>query len=119
VSSVDFTTWLTKVYTDKDYDLSFVDHAEAHDFVNWVTPGYYFNYSNAKVDALYTEASTALTASEEDAKLAEAARLVAEDAPAAWLYTAINETAIRTGVTGFPVDFTSNRLNLTGLAMAK
>jgi peptide/nickel transport system substrate-binding protein len=119
VSSVDFTTWLTKVYTNKDYDLSFVDHAEAHDFANWVTPGYYFEYSNAKVNSLYAEASTALTASDEDAKLAEAAKLVAADAPAAWLYTAVNETAIRTGVTGFPVDFTSNRLNLAGLAVAK
>lgn len=119
VNSVDFTTWLTKVYTNKDYDLSFVDHAEAHDFANWVTPGYYFNYSNPEVNALYAEATTALSASEADAKLAEAAKLVAADAPAAWLYTAINETAIRTGVTGFPTDFTSNRLNLTGLADTK
>jgi peptide/nickel transport system substrate-binding protein len=115
VKSVDFTTWLTTVYTDKDYELSFVDHAEAHDFVNWVTPGYYFNYSNGEVDRLYQQATTALSTSEEDAKLAQAARIVAEDAPAAWLYTAIDETAIRTTVKGFPVDFTSNRLNLVDL----
>jgi peptide/nickel transport system substrate-binding protein len=44
---------------------------------------------------------------------------VAEDAPADWLYTAINETAIRSTVTGFPTDFTSNRLNLAGLAVSK
>jgi peptide/nickel transport system substrate-binding protein len=119
VNSVDFTTWLTKVYTNKDYDLSFVDHAEAHDFANWVTPGYYFNYSNSKVNALYAQATAALSQSDADAKLAQAAKLVAADAPAAWLYTAINETAIRTGVTGFPTDFTSNRLNLTGLAETK
>ena len=118
VSSVDFTTWLTKVYTNKDYELSFVDHAEAHDFANWVTPGYYFDYSNGEVNALYGEASTALTASDADAKLAQAAEIVAKDVPAVWLYTAINETAIRTGVTGFPADFTSNRLNLSDLAVA-
>ena len=115
VDVVDFTTWLTKVYTNKDYELSLVDHAEAHDFANWVTPGYYFNYSDPKVDALYGQATTALTSSAADAKLAQAARIVAEDAPADWLYTAINETAIRTGVTGFPTDFTSNRLNLVDL----
>jgi peptide/nickel transport system substrate-binding protein len=119
VKSVDFTSWLTNVYTDKDYELSFVDHAEAHDFANWVTPGYYFNYSNPKVDALYEQATTALSGSEADAKLAQAAELVARDAPADWLYTAINETAIRTTVTGFPTDFTSNRLNLGGLAVSK
>ena len=119
VKSVDFTSWLTNVYTDKDYELSFVDHAEAHDFANWVTPGYYFNYANPEVDALYEQATTALSASEADAKLARAARIVAEDAPADWLYTAINETAIRSTVTGFPTDFTSNRLNLAGLAVSK
>jgi peptide/nickel transport system substrate-binding protein len=119
VNSVDFTTWLTKVYTNKDYELSFVDHAEAHDFANWVTPGYYFNYSDAQVDRLYAEATTALTAAEADAKLAQAARIVAEHAPAAWLYTAINQTAIRTTVRGFPTDFTSNRLNLAGLSVTK
>jgi peptide/nickel transport system substrate-binding protein len=115
VKSVDFTSWLTTVYTNKDYELSFVDHAEAHDFANWVTPGYYFNYSDAKVNRLYEQATTALSAAEADAKLAQAARIVAEDAPAAWLYTAINETAMRTTVKGFPVDFTSNRLNLVDL----
>ena len=119
VKSVDFTTWLTQVYTNKDYELSFVDHAEAHDFANWVTPGYYFNYSNPEVDALYAQATTALSSSDADAKLAEAAKLVAQDAPAAWLYTAVNETAIRTTVKGFPTDFTSNRLNLTNLAVTK
>lgn len=119
VKSVDFTSWLTNVYTDKDYELSFVDHAEAHDFANWVTPGYYFDYSNPEVNALYERATTALSASDADAELAQAARIVAEDAPADWLYTAINETAIRSTVTGFPTDFTSNRLNLAGLAVSK
>lgn len=119
VNSVDFTTWLTQVYTNKDYELSFVDHAEAHDFANWVTPGYYFNYSNPKVNALYAEATTALSSDDAEAKLAEAAKLVAEDAPAAWLYTAVNETAIRTTVQGFPADSTSNRLNLAGLRVTK
>jgi peptide/nickel transport system substrate-binding protein len=119
VKSVDFTSWLTNVYTDKDYELSFVDHAEAHDFANWVTPGYYFDYANPRVDALYEQATTALSSADADAKLAQAAEIVARDAPAAWLYTAINETAIRTTVHGFPTDFTSNRLNLAGLAVSK
>ena len=119
VSSVDFTTWLSKVYTNKDYELSFVDHAEAHDFANWVTPGYYFNYRDARVNRLYEQATTALSTSDADAKLAQAARIVAEAVPAAWLYTAINETAIRTTVKGFPTDFTSNRLNLVDLEVTK
>jgi peptide/nickel transport system substrate-binding protein len=119
VQSVDFTTWLSQVYTDKDYELSFVDHAEAHDFANWVTPGYYFDYSDATVNALYSQATTALSSADADAKLAQAAKIVAEDAPAAWLYTAVNETAIRTTVKGFPTDFTSNRLDLAGLEVTK
>src|SRR5699024_3148497 len=55
VDSVEFSTWLNDVYTNHDYDLSFVDHLEPRDFGNWANPDYYFGYDNADVQKLYTE----------------------------------------------------------------
>lgn len=117
VKQVEFAAWLKDVYTNKDYDLSYVDHAEARDFSNWANPQYYFNYNNAKVQALYAQALSSTTERGSAAKLAEAAKLVAQDAPADWLYTAKTITAIRKSITGVPTNFTSARLNLAGLTV--
>ena len=41
VKVVEFSAWLQDVYTNKDYDLSLVDHNESHDFYQWADPDYY------------------------------------------------------------------------------
>ena len=117
VNQVEFSAWLEDVYTNKDFDLSIVDHAESHDFANWANPDYYFGYDNAQVQSLFAESQTALSAEDAAAKLQQAAKLVAEDAPAEWLLVTVSKTAVATDVTGFPTDFTSARLNVTKLAV--
>lgn len=118
VKPVEFSAWLEDVYTNHDYDLSIVDHAESHDLGNWANPDYYFGYNNPDVQALYAESQTALTADDAAAKLQEAAKIIAEDAPAEWLLVTVSNTAVAKGVTGFPTDFTSARLNVTKLAVS-
>jgi len=117
VNQVEFPAWLEDVYTNHDFDLSIVDHAESRDFQNWANPDYYFGYNNPEVQSLFAEAQTALTADDAAAKLQAAAKIVAEDAPAEFLLVSVSNSAVATGVTGFPADFTSARLNLTKLAV--
>ncbi|GAA4165203.1 ABC transporter substrate-binding protein [Gryllotalpicola daejeonensis] len=119
VNSVEFTTWLNQVFTNKNYDLSLVDHSEAHDFSSWATPGYYFNYDNPKVDELYAQALASTKPGEESQKLAQAAKLVSEDAPADWLYNWTPITAIKSGVKGFPTDGANSRINLADLEVTE
>ncbi|MBF4586294.1 ABC transporter substrate-binding protein [Curtobacterium sp. VKM Ac-2887] len=122
VKRVDFATWLSTVFQapksgERDFDLSMVDHVEARDFGNWANPDYYFGYDNAEVQSLYAES---IAATDEDAKvdaLRKAAKIVSEDAAGEWLYTATEITAVRTGVTGFPVDGGNSRLDLSKLAV--
>ncbi|GAB3615948.1 ABC transporter substrate-binding protein [Okibacterium endophyticum] len=116
VNNVEFATWLNDVYTNKDYDLSYVDHVEARDFGNWANPDYYFGYDNAEVQALYAESVSAVDPGVADEKLREAARIVAEDHAADWLYNATTLTAVREGITGFPTDSLNARIDLGQLA---
>lgn len=116
---VEFATWLEQVYTNKDYDLSFVDHAEARDFGNYANPEYYFNYDNATVQKLYAEALAATSETTVGDKLGEASALVAEDAVAKWLYNYTPTTAINNRVTGFPTSNTNSRINLEGVKVAE
>ncbi|MEV7932971.1 ABC transporter substrate-binding protein [Curtobacterium sp. NPDC089185] len=117
VERVDFATWLSQVFQDKDFQLSMVDHVEARDFGNWANPDYYFGYDNAEVQALYAESLAATSETAKVEALRKAARIVSEDAAGEWLYTATEITAVRKGVTGFPVDGGNSRLDLSKLAL--
>ena len=104
VERVDFNTWLNHVYKNRDYDLSLVDHNESHDFHQWANPDYYYGYNNPRVISLYSQALAASDNAAHDALIAQAARIVSEDAAADWLLNYRVITASRKGVSGFPTD---------------
>ncbi len=116
VNSVDFPTWLNDVYINKDYDLSFVLHTEAHDFENWANPDYYFTYDNPDVQDLYAQSLAATDEAEAADLLAQAARIVSEDSAADWLYNGASVVAVGSNITGFPSINVNERLNLAELA---
>ncbi|HCS61095.1 MAG TPA: peptide ABC transporter substrate-binding protein [Microbacterium sp.] len=118
VNPVEFPTWLEDVYTNKDYDLSFVLHVEPRDFGNFANPDYYFNYDNPEVQRLYAEALAEIDPEASAKLLAEAARIVSEDHAADWLYNGTTITAVRPIVSGFPEDSINSRINLAGVTVA-
>lgn len=118
VDAVEFPTWLEDVYTNKDYELSFVLHVEPRDFGNFADPDYYFGYDNPEVQSLYAEALAETDADASAALLAEAARLVSEDHAADWLYNGATITAVAPSITGFPEDSINSRINLASVAKA-
>ncbi|WP_052961373.1 MULTISPECIES: ABC transporter substrate-binding protein [unclassified Leucobacter] len=117
VKRVEFATWLEQVYTNHDYQLSYVDHAEARDFGNYANPGYYFGYDSAKVQQLYAESLRATDPTTANELLSAAEKQVAADAPAKWLYNYTPTNVISTKVTGFPRANTNSRLNLEGVSI--
>jgi peptide/nickel transport system substrate-binding protein len=118
VDAVEFPTWLEDVYTNKDYELSFVLHVEPRDFGNFADPDYYFGYDNPEVQSLYVEALAETDADASAELLSEAARLVSEDHAADWLYNGATITAVTPAITGFPQDSINSRINLAGVAKA-
>ena len=128
VNSVDFSTWLEDVYTNKSpeetpttyvndgWQLSYVLHTEARDFENWANPTYYFAYNNPEVQELYAQSVAAVDEAEASRLLAEAARIVSEEAGADWLFNGASVVAVGTGLTGLPSINVNERLNLAELA---
>ncbi|WP_055427576.1 ABC transporter substrate-binding protein [Bifidobacterium aesculapii] len=112
IDYVEFSTWLQDVHTNGDYELSLVDHAESHDFYKWATPDYYYHYDNKEVQALYAKALAATTDEEASKYLAEAAKIVSEDAPADWLFSWRVTIAYAKGVEGFPQNLSQTVLPL-------
>ena len=115
VKRVEFPTWLEDVYTNHDYELSFVLHVEPRDFVNFANPGYYFGYDNPEVQKLYEQSQTEIDPDKSADLLKKAARLVSEDHAADWLYNGATLTAHTAAVSGFPTDSINSRIDLAGV----
>ncbi|WP_110588341.1 ABC transporter substrate-binding protein [Microbacterium suaedae] len=116
VEPVEFSTWLQDVYTNRDYELSYVNHVEPRDFATWTDPDYYYALNDAdalaQVQDLYGEAMRETDADASAALLAEAARVVADQHPVDWLFTRSDIVAIAPGIESFPTASTSTRLPL-------
>ena len=69
-------------------------------------------YRNPKVDELLVQANSNPDAAKQQAAMAEAQRIVWDDAPYVWLHVNQNVTAVRKGVKGvelWPIVFTIPR----------
>lgn len=117
VQSVEFSAWLSDVYTNADYQLSIVDHAESRDFASWANPDYYFRYDNADVQDLVAQSQVATSEDEAGDLLAQAARLVSQDAAADWLTNFRTVSAVSDAVQGFPTDNVNSRLDVTAVTV--
>lgn len=119
VRSVEFQTWLSKVYKNHDYELSVVNHAEAHDVNNYARADYYFGYNNPQVQQWYKDALTAETEDARNDLLKKMTRQISQDAPCDWLFLVELNTVVRKGIYGVPQHETNNRFPATKLAVAK
>ena len=118
VNVVEFTTWLHDVYTNKNYDLSMVDHNESHDFGQWADPKYYYGYNNKQVQDLYAKAMLCANPKESNKLLAKAARIISQDAPADWLLNYKVVTAKVKNLDGMPFDINQVLLPLYDLRLS-
>lgn len=115
VDSVEFPVWLQDVYTNRDYELSFVLHTESRDFENWANPDYYFTYDEPRVQELYAQSLVATDEDEVSELLSEAARIVSEDMAADWLYNGASVLAVANNVSGMPTTNVNSRLDAAEL----
>ncbi|MDO8375888.1 MAG: ABC transporter substrate-binding protein [Aquabacterium sp.] len=84
--NVEWAQWLSAVYKQKAYDLTIISHVEPLDMGNFARPDYYWNYDSAKFNALWAQINATADTAQRNKLMADAQRLVADDAVAAYLY---------------------------------
>jgi peptide/nickel transport system substrate-binding protein len=104
LENVEWAQWLSGVYKDKAYDLTLISHVEPLDFGNFARPGYYWNYESARFNELWAKVNGTADAAQRNRWLAEAQRLVADDAVAAYLYQPTWITVAKAGLAGLWMD---------------
>jgi len=102
--NVEWAQWLSGVYGQKAYDLTIISHVEPLDFGNFARPGYYWNYESAKFNDLWARINATADTAARNKLLAEAQRLVADDAVVAYLYQPTWITVAKAGLKGLPKD---------------
>ncbi len=112
VDQLDFTRWIDEVMTKSNYDMTIVAHAEGRDISKWAQPSYYWHYDNADFQALISEAETG-PAEEQVGLMKQAAKKLADDAVADFLYLLANLVVTRADLEGVPVNSPSDSFDLS------
>jgi len=97
---VEWAQWLSGVYGQKAYDLTLISHVEPLDFGNFARPNYYWGYDSPKFNALWAQINSTADVAQRNRLMADAQRLVADDAVAAYLYQPTWITVAKAGVKG-------------------
>jgi len=100
LENVEWAQWLSGVYSQKAYDLTVISHVEPLDFGNFARPGYYWGYESPKFNELWEKINTTADSAERNKLMADAQRLVADDAVMAYLYQPTWITVAKTGLKG-------------------
>lgn len=107
--------WLKVVFTQGDYDMTIVAHVEPRDIVKFADPEYYWHYDNPEFAALIEEADV-VPMDQQVELMKEAARMLADDAAADWLFLLPNLVITTTEVTGLQQNTTNLSFDLTTVA---
>ncbi|MGP3985871.1 ABC transporter substrate-binding protein [Streptomyces sp. 3N207] len=107
--------WLSTVFKNADYDMSIVAHVEPRDMGTvFGSKSFYTRYDNAKFRELLKKADEG-TQQEQITNMRAAARLLSKDAAADWLFLLPNLMVAEKDITGLPVNYVSESLDLTGI----
>ena len=119
VEELDFSTWLKQVYSQHDYDMTVVAHVEPWDLSQFANPHYYWQYNNPTFVELVSKADGATTSEEQVTTLKEAAKLLADDAAADWLFLLPNLVVTTTEISGITTNTTGLSFDMTHVATSR
>lgn len=117
IEELEFTRWIPEVLTNGDYDMTIVAHVEARDIAKFANPNYYWHYDSAEFRQLFTAADEA-GESQVVPLMKRAARHLADDAAAIWLFALPNLVITKSTITGVGQNATSLSFDLTTIASA-
>ncbi len=124
IEPIEFTTWLSKVYTDRDFQstiIGFIGYLDPNQILGRYTSDNkrdYINYKNPKFDEAMKKASSSANKEEQIAYYKEAQKLLAEDAASAFLVDPDTIMAMRNGVEGLKL-YPIQKFNLEDITFTK
>lgn len=119
IELVEWATWLSRIFSDADYDMTVIGHAEPMDIGVYANPGYYFRYNSPGVQDLLASARRAGDEAQRRQIYGDMQRQIAEDAVNAWLYARSYFILSRSEVHGWWESLPMVITDLTGVYIAR
>lgn len=117
IQVIDFGQWVDRVFSNADYDLSIIGHAEAFDISIYANPDYYFQYDNPRLQDIIARAERTSDLEEQKKLYAIAQWIIADDAVNGYLFELPSLPAMRTDVQGWWEDYPVPALDVTEVWM--
>jgi peptide/nickel transport system substrate-binding protein len=118
LQNVEWAQWLSNVYGARNYDLTIVSHVDPFYRGNFAKPIYSWNDPSTKFNDLYAKYKNTGNAGERMKLLGDIQRLIAEDAPMAFLYQPQWVTVANRNVRGLWKDMPIFANDLSSLSWA-
>jgi peptide/nickel transport system substrate-binding protein len=124
IQQIEWGQWLSQVFClapcqNPDYDMSIIGHAEAWDIGNFANPKYYFRWDSADFQKLFQESQVTVDDKKRRELYVKMQEMLADEAPAVWLYMHPRLVVTKKGVTGLWKDQPAPILDLSEVAWQK
>ena len=119
MEQIEWGQWLSQVWREANYDMSIIGHAEPWDINNYANPKYYFRWDDAEFQKLFKESEVTVDDKKRRELYVKMQKMLAEEAPAVWLYMHPRLVAAKKGVQGIWKDLPIPSLDLSEVAWAK
>jgi peptide/nickel transport system substrate-binding protein len=119
LEQIEWGQWLDRVYKNADYDMTIIGHAEGWDAANYANPKYYYRYDSPAFQEAYRQAEGTLDEAKRRELYVRLQRIMADEAPVAWLYVYPRLVAAKKGVQGIWKDLPTPSMDLTEVGWAK
>lgn len=111
--------WYTKIYKAHDFEATLQEHVNHRDIVFYGNPDFYWGYDNPEVTRLIAESENVSSMEEQTEMLAEANRIIAEDAASMWLYLYPQIVVSAANVTGYPLNGLNSQFFVSDIKKAE
>jgi peptide/nickel transport system substrate-binding protein len=119
IEQIEWGQWLSQVWKDANYDMSIIGHAEAWDIGNYANPKYYFRWDNAEFQKLFKESEVTVDDKKRRELYVKMQYMLADEAPAVWLFMHPSLVVAKKGVTGIWKDLPTPSFDLSEVAWQK
>lgn len=118
LKTVEWSTWLSKIFTNADYQATIIGHVEANDIGIYNDPQYYFRYNSPRFQAAFKRYQSGNPANS-SAALGELQKILSDDAVNVWVVQLATLVPVRKGVKGWEVGAPVESLNATRAYLSK
>ena len=119
LEQIEWGQWLSQVWTEANYDMSIIGHAEPWDISNYANPKYYYRWDNPEFQKVFKESDVTVDDKKRRELYVKLQNMLVEEAPAVWLYMHPRLVAAKKGVTGIWKDLPIPSLDLSEVAWQK